>query len=104
MELLRKSEQQTQYLIDSQFHHNFQNKLPYSSFQEEPISKSIEGMIRTQNFVTQPISRLDSIMSDLINESEDKLSCQPLTNSYIPNSTDWTLESCQFGNPANSRL
>ena len=22
-----------------------------------------------------------------------------MTNSYIPNSTNWTLESCQFGNP-----
>ena len=31
----------------------------------------------------QPISRLDSIMSDLINESEESLSCQPLTNPYI---------------------
>ena len=23
---------------------------------------------------------------------------KPLTNSYIPNSTDWTQESCYFGN------
>ena len=37
-------------------------------------------------------------MSDLINESEESLSCQPLTNSYIPNSTDWTQESCYFRN------
>ena len=55
-------------------------------------------MIQTQNSVTQPSSRLDSIMSDLINESEESLSCQPLTNPYIPNSTDWTQESCYFGN------
>jgi len=25
-------------------------------------------------------------------------SCQPLTNPYIPNSTDWTQESCYFRN------
>jgi len=37
-------------------------------------------------------------MIDLINESEESLSCQPLTNRYIPNSTDWTKESCYFGN------
>ena len=37
-------------------------------------------------------------MSNLINESEEILSCQPLTNPYIPNSTDWTQESCYFGN------
>ena len=49
----------------------------------------------------QPISRLDSIMSDLINESEESLSCQPLTNPYIPNPTDWTQKSCYFGNPAS---
>ena len=58
----------------------------------------MEDMIPNLNSVTQPISRLDSIMSDLINESEDNLSCQPLTNPYIPNSTDWTQESCSFGN------
>jgi len=88
MELLRKSEQQTQYLIDSQFYHNFQNQLPYSPFQEELISKSIEDMIQIQNFVTRFISRLDSIMSKLINENEENLSCQPLTNPYIRNSID----------------
>ena len=38
-------------------------------------------------------------MSELINESEENLSCQPLTDPYIPNSTDWTHESCHFGNP-----
>ena len=37
-------------------------------------------------------------MSDLINESEEGLYCQPLTNPYILNSTDWTQESCYFGN------
>ena len=79
--------------MDSQFHHNFQNQLPYSSFQEEPIAKSMEDMIQTQNSVTRPISRLDSQMSELINESEDCLSCQPLTDAYISNSTDWTQES-----------
>jgi len=58
----------------------------------------MEDMIQTQNSVTRPSSRLDSIMSDLINESEESLSCQPLTNPYILNSTDWTQESCYFGN------
>ena len=37
-------------------------------------------------------------MSDLINESEESLPCQPLTNPYILNSTDWTQESCYFRN------
>jgi len=58
-------------------------------------------MIQTQNSVTRPISRLDSLMSELINESEQSLSCQPLTDPYIPNSTDWTQESCHFGNLAS---
>ena len=58
----------------------------------------MEDMIQTQNSVTLHISRLDSIMSDLINESKESLSCQSLTNPYIPNSTDWTQESCYFGN------
>ena len=84
--------------MDSQFCHNFQNQLPYSHFQEEPIVKSMEDMIQTQNFVTQPISMLDSIISDLINKSEESLSCQLLTTPYILNSTDWTQESCYFGN------
>ena len=53
---------------------------------------SMEDMIQTQNSVTHPSSRLDSIMSDLINESEESLSCQPLTNPYIPNFTVWTQE------------
>ena len=52
----------------------------------------MKDMIQTQNSVIRPISRLDSIMSELINESEESLSCQPLTNPYIPNSTDWTQE------------
>ena len=85
--------------MDSQFHHNFQNQLPYSSFQEEPIAKSIGDMIPNPNSVTWPVSRLDSLISELINESEESLSCQPLTDPYIPNSTDWTHESCHFGNP-----
>ena len=85
--------------MDSQFHHNFQNQLPYSSFQEEPIAKSMEDMIPNPNSATRPISRLDSLMSELINESEESLSCQPLTDPYISNSTDWTRESCHFGNP-----
>jgi len=55
-------------------------------------------MIQTQNSVTRPVNRLDSIMSDLINERKESLSCQPLTNPYIPNSIDWTQESCYFGN------
>jgi len=84
--------------MDSQFHHNFQNQLPYPPFQEEPIAKNMKDIIQTQNSVTRPISRLDSIMSDLINESEESLSFQPLTNPYIPNSTDWIQESCYFGN------
>jgi len=58
----------------------------------------MKDMIQTQNSVTWPSSRLDSIMSDLINESEESLSCQLLTNPYIPNSTDWTPESYYFGN------
>ena len=37
-------------------------------------------------------------MSKLINESEESLSCRPLTNPYIPNSIDWTQKSCYFGN------
>ena len=37
-------------------------------------------------------------MSELINGSEKSLSCQPLTNSYIPNPIDWTEELCYFGN------
>ena len=55
-------------------------------------------MIQTQNYVTRLISRLDSIMNELINENEESLSCQPLTNSYILNSTDWTQKSYYFGN------
>ena len=58
-------------------------------------------MILNPHSVTRPISRLDSLLSELINESEENLSCQPLTDSYIPNSTDWTHESCHFGNPAS---
>ena len=58
MELLRESEQQLQNMMDSRLHHNFQNKLPYSPFQEEPIAKSMEDMIQTQNSVIRPISRL----------------------------------------------
>ena len=37
----------------------------------------------------------------MINESKENLSCQPLTDPYIPNSTDWTQESCHFENPAS---
>ena len=55
-------------------------------------------MIQTPNSVTRLISKLDSIMSELINDNEESLSCQSLTNPYIPNSTDWTQESCYFGN------
>ena len=40
-------------------------------------------------------------MSELINESEESLFCQSLTNPYIPNSANWTQESCNFGNPAS---
>ena len=61
----------------------------------------MEDMIPNPNSITQPISRLDSLLSKLINESEESLSWQPLTNSYIPNSTDWTYESCHFRNPAS---
>jgi len=87
--------------MDSQFHHNFQNQLPYSPFQEEPIAKSMKDMIPTPNSVTWPINRLDSLMSELINESEESLSCRPLTDPYILSSTDWTQESCHFGNPVS---
>ena len=55
-------------------------------------------MIQTQNSVIRPSSRLESIMSDLINESEESLSCQLLINPYIPNSIDWSQESCYFEN------
>ena len=58
-------------------------------------------MIPNPNSVTWPISRLDSLLSELINESEESLSYQPLTDPYIPNSTDWTQKSCHFGNPAS---
>ena len=58
----------------------------------------MKDMIQAQNSVTRPIGRLDSIMSELFNENEESLSCQPLTNSYIPNSIDWTQESCYFEN------
>jgi len=40
-------------------------------------------------------------MSELINESEKSLSCLPLIDPCIPNSTDWTQESCHFGNPVS---
>ena len=52
IEPLRESEQQSKNPMDSQFHHNFQNQLPHSPFQEEPITKSMEDMIQTQNSVT----------------------------------------------------
>ena len=55
-------------------------------------------MIQTQNSATWPISRFDSIMSELINENEESLFCQHLTNSYLPDSTTLTQESCDFGN------
>ena len=64
------------------------NQLSYSPFQEEPIAKSMEDMIQTQNSATWPIKRLDSIMSELINENEESLSCQSLTNPCIPNCID----------------
>ena len=83
MEALCESEQQSQNLMDSQFHHTFQNQLSYSPFQKESIAKSIGYMIHNRNSVTRPISRLDSIMSKLINKSKKILSCQPLPNPYI---------------------
>jgi len=98
MEPLREFEPHSQNKMDSQFHHSFQNQLPYLSFQEEPNAKSMEDMIQAQNSVTRPISTLDSLMSNLINESKKSLSCQLLTNLYIPYSTDWTQESCYSGN------
>ena len=58
-------------------------------------------MILNPNIITWPISRLDSLMSKLINKNEKNLSCQSLTDPYILNSTDWTHESCHFGNPAS---
>ena len=90
MEALCESEQQSQNLMDSQFHHNFQNQLPYSPFQEEPIAQSMRDMIQTRNYVTRPISRLDAIMSELVNdyENEKTFSYQPLTNPDIFNSID----------------
>ena len=44
----------------------------------------MEDIIQTQNFVTRPISRLEALMTELINESEESLSCRPLTDPYIP--------------------
>ena len=79
---------------------NFQNQLPYSYFQE-PSTKSMEDMIPNPNSVTRLISRLDSLLIELINESEESLSCRPLTDPCIPNSTDWTQESCYFRNPVS---
>ena len=70
MEPLRESEQQSQNPMDSQFHHNFQNQLSYLPFQEEPSAKSMKDMIPNSNSVTRPISRLDLLISELINESE----------------------------------
>ena len=64
----------------------------------------MEDMILTLNSVTRPISRLDSLMIELINESEESLSCQPLTDPYILNSTDWTQESYHFGHPVSISL
>ena len=98
MKLLRESEQQSQYLIDLWFHHKFKIQLLCSPFQEEPIAKSIEDMMRTQNFSTRPISRLDSIINELVNRSEKILSYQPLTNSDISNSINLTHDSCCFEN------
>ena len=45
----------------------------------------MEDMIPKPNSVTRPISRLDSLISELINESEESVFCQPLTDPYIPN-------------------
>ena len=59
----------------------------------------MKDMIPNPHSVTRPISRLDALMSELIYESEESLSCQPLTDPYIPKSTDWTHESCYFENP-----
>jgi len=70
--------------MDLRLHHNFQNQLSYSPFQEELLAKSMKDMIQTQNSVTRPISRLDSLMSELVNENEKSLSCQYLINPYIP--------------------
>ena len=64
----------------------------------------MEDMIQAQNSVTRPISRLDSIMSELINENEESRFCQPLTNPYISNSIDWTQESCYFRNQDSSSV
>jgi len=61
-------------------------------------------MIQTQNSIPRPISRLDSVMIELINESKESFSCQSLTDTYIPNSTDCTKESCHFENPASISL
>jgi len=98
MEALRESEQQSKNLMNSRYYHNFQNQLSCSPPQEELIAKSIGGIIQTQNSVTQHISRLDLILSELINRSERNFSCQPLTHSYISDSINWTKELCCFEN------
>ena len=61
MELLCESEQQSQNLMDSQIHHNFQNQLSYLHFQEESteLEKSMEDMT-AQNSVTQSVNKLEA--------------------------------------------
>ena len=97
---MREAEQQSQNMMDSRFYHNFQNQISYSPFQEELIVQSIGDMIQTRNSVIRPISRLDSIMTELVNNyrNEETLSYQLLTNPNISNSIDLTQDSCCFEN------
>ena len=102
IEILLESEQQIQYLMDSQFQQSFQNQPSYSPFQEEPndLEKSMKDMIQIQNFVTQSIKRLEAQMSKLVNtdRNEKTLSYQYLTNHNISNPIDLAQESCGFEN------
>ena len=63
----------------------------------------MEDMIQTQKVVTQSISRLDAIMSELVNDyrNEKTLSYQPLFNPDISNSIDLTQKSWCFENHFN---
>jgi len=80
MKILREFEQQSQTMMNSRFHHSFQNQLPYSPFQEELIAQSIEYMIQTRNSITQPISRLDTIMSRLVNDYKNEKTLLSIMN------------------------
>ena len=99
IELLRESERQTQNLIDSQLHHNFQNQTPYSPFQKNPISQSMEDIIQTQHMVTQSIHAQESQLANTIAyTNEETQPYQSLTDFNIPCPIDVTQVSYHFEN------